>query len=292
MRARTLVPIALLLFPTMGWADDKADCFDAAEKAQHLRNDKKLTEARQPLLTCSRDICPQQVRQDCVKWLNELDASTSTIVVQARDAQGKDLIDVKVYVDGKLLTPKLEGTAISVDPGAHKFRYELPDGTSQEDDVLVAEGEKNRVLRVDIKGAGGGSSAQTGGNNGNTPPPGGEQPATKGGGPGPVPWIIGAVGLASLIGFGIIEIPIQSQYSDLKNGCGATQSCTQAQESSLTSLYAPGAILLGVGIAGVVVGATWLIIAAATSHPANHPTTGFGVAPMTGGAFATFARSF
>jgi hypothetical protein len=108
-----------------------------------------------------------------------------------------------------------------------------------------------------------------------------------------VPWIILAVGGASAVGFIIMEAVIQSQYSDLQNGCGKTQSCTQSQKDSLTSLYAPAGVLMGVGIAGIVVGATWLIIAAATGgHPSHAATTGFGVAPLPGGAIAGFTRSF
>jgi hypothetical protein len=285
----SMLALALVLTPKLALADDKADCFDAAEKAQRLKNEKKITSARPVLLICSRDICPQQVRVDCVKWLGEVDNSTSTVVVRARDADGHDLIDVRVLVDGVLLLPKLQGTSVAVDPGQHKFRYELPSGKVVEEDVLIAEGEKDRVIRIDLKDAGVGAVTPPGGGGG-----GGSvvEEKPKGGGPGAVPWVIGGVGLASLIGFAIVEIPIQSQFSDLQNGCGKTGTCTQAQKDSLTSLYAPAAILLGVGIVGVAVSATWLIVSAVTGHPKSTTGSSFGVTPVVGGAFASFSRSF
>ena len=281
MRSRLVVLLGLAFasVPTFAYADETGACIESAEKAQKLRRDKKLTEARPELLTCSRDVCPQQIRNDCTRWLSDLDNAMSTVVVRARDTEGKDVIDVKVYVDGQLLMPKLQGTSVPVDPGQHKFRYELPSGKSVEDDVLIVGGEKDRVLRVNLPA----ESASSGG---------GETPATtKSSGPGPVPWIIGGIGLASLIGFGIIEIPIQSQYSDLVNGCGKTKTCTQAQEDSLTSLYAPAGVLLGVGVVGVVVGATWLIVSAVTGHK-SAPAATAGFAPLPGGGIASFGATF
>lgn len=285
-----LLGLALASFPCVASADDTGDCITAAEKAQTLRRAKKNVEARPQLLTCSRDVCPQQIRTDCTRWLSDLDTAMSTIVVHARDAEGHDLIDVKVFVDGQLLVPKLTGTSVPVDPGPHKFRFELPNGKSIEEDVLVAEGEKDRALRVKVPtepaSPSGGPVPSSGG------PP--EQPSSHHG-PGAVPWIIGGVGLASLIGFGLVEIPIQNNYSSLKSGCGQTpQGCTDDQKSSVTSLYAPAAVLLGVGIVGVAVSATWLIVSAVTGHPKAATTTGMlGVSPMAGGgAMLGYARSF
>src|SRR5580700_677011 len=144
MRSRGvfLLGLTVALLPAAASADDKDDCFNAAENAQKLKTDKKPSQARPALITCSRDVCPQQVRADCVKWLGEVDRDMSTVVVRARDANGHDVIDVKVFVDGELLLSKLQGTAVTVDPGPHKVRYEFPSGKTVEEDVLIAEGEK------------------------------------------------------------------------------------------------------------------------------------------------------
>ncbi len=261
---RSALPLALALslLPAFASADDKSDCFDAAEKAQKLKTDKKLTEARPALLTCSRDICPQQVRTDCVKWLGEVDTGTSTIVVRARDADGHDVIDVKVFVDDQLLLPKLQGTAVAVDPGQHHVRYEFPNGKIVEDNVLIAEGEKDRVLRVEVKT----DAAPIGGT-------GGGETTTPSHGPGPVPWIIGGVGVAALGVFIGLQADAQSTYSNLKNTCGATvpASCDPGKVSSLGTEFGVSGVFLAVAGVALVTSITWLVVSAVTSgHAKDH----------------------
>ncbi len=256
MRKRATIPlfVAVLLTSGAALADDKAACFDASEKAQKLKNDKKLSDARQQFIICAREICPQAVRVECAKALAEVESGMSTVVVRARDADGRDLIEVKVYVDGNLLLPKLQGTAVPMDPGAHKFRYEFPNGKSYEEDVLVAEGEKDRVIRVELKGDSGGGGGGGGG---------GE---THGGGVGPVPWIIGGVGLASLGVFIGLQADAQSTYSNFKNGCGVTKTCDPNSVSSLGTEFGVSGVFLAVGAAALVTGVTWIIVAAASGH--------------------------
>lgn len=251
---------------------DMTQCFEASEKAQKLRSEKKLALARASFIECSRESCPSAVRTDCVKSLSDVENETATVVFHARDAEGRDVALVTVYVDGQVVLSKLEGAAVAVDPGPHKLRWEFSSGKVVDEDIVIAEGEKRRVLSVAL----------------------GEQPAPKEarrGGAGPVPWIIGGIGLAALVGFALVEIPIQSQYSSLSSGCGKTQSCTEAQKDSLTSLYAPAGILLGVGIAGLGVGATWLIVSALTGHGKSAKGS-LGIAPLAGGAFAGYVRAF
>lgn len=286
MRSRLvcLLGLAFALVPCFAYADETGACIESAEKAQKLRRDKKLTEARPELLTCSRDVCPQQIRNDCTRWLSDIDTAMSTVVVRARDSEGHDLIDVKVYVDGQLLLPKLQGTSVPVDPGQHKFRYELPNGKSVEDDVLIAEGEKDRVLRVNIPtetagGGGGGGGATT----------------SSGGGPGPVPWIIGGIGVAALGVFVGLQVDAQSTYSSMKNGCGATvpPSCPADKVNGLGTEFGVSGVFLAVGAAAVVASATWLIVAAVTGHKSTTTTGGLTITPLPGGgAAAGFGGSF
>jgi hypothetical protein len=253
----------VLLASSAALADEKAACFDASEKAQKLKNDKKLSDARQQFIVCARELCPQAVRVECAKSLTEVESGMSTVVVRARDADGKDLIDVKVYVDGNVLLPKLQGTAVPVDPGAHKFRYEFPNGQSYEEDVLIAEGEKDRVIRAELKGGGGAVVGVGGGSGGGGGAGGGE---THGGGAGPVPWIIGGVGLVSLGVFVGLQVDAQGTYSNFKNGCGVTKTCDPNAVSSLGTEFGVSGVFLAVGAAALVTGVTWIIVAAASGH--------------------------
>ena len=249
--------VAVMMSSGAALADDKAACFDASEQAQKLKASKKLSDARQQFIICARETCPQAVRVECAKSLAEVESAVSTIVIRARDAEGKDLIDVKVFVDGNLLLPKLEGTAVSVDPGAHKFRYELPNGKSVEEDVLIAEGEKDRVIRADFKDTSTGPGGGGGGGGGET---------HGGGGAGPVPWIIGGVGLASLGVFIGLQVDAQGTYSNYKNGCGVTKTCDPGAVNSLGTEFGVSGVFLAVGAAALVTGVTWIIVSAVSGH--------------------------
>jgi hypothetical protein len=278
--------LGALLMAGVASADDKDDCFNAAEKAQKLKTEKKLSQARPALITCARDVCPQQVRQDCVKWLGEVDTAMSTVVVRARDAGGHDIIDVKVFVDGELLLSKLQGTAVAVDPGQHKFRYELPNGKILEEDVLIAEGEKDRVLRTDVKDA----QASTSTGNAGTVAVSAETQSN--GGPGAAPWIIGGIGVVALGVFIGLEADVQSTYSGLKNGCGVTSTCDPSKVSSLQTEIDVTGVMFAVALAGIVTSASWLIVSAVTGHPKANTTGSFGITPLSGGGFASYVRSF
>ena len=101
-----------------------AECLSANEASLTARSQQKLRDARAKLLTCAAPSCPRDVRDECTRGINEINAALPTIVFEAKDDAGADLIAVKVTMDGEVLTDHLEGTAIAVDPGAHTFAFE------------------------------------------------------------------------------------------------------------------------------------------------------------------------
>jgi hypothetical protein len=251
---------SVVLSSVVALAADRDDCFNAAEATQKLKGEKKLSAAREQVLVCSRDVCPGVVRADCAKWLTEIDAAMPTVVIRARDESGHDLIEVRVLVDGVEVKPKLDGIAIPLDPGQHKLRYEPAGKPAVEDTILAVENEKGRVLRVDLRG--GGQPA--------TPPPIATPPRpTTRAGASPAPWIIGGAGVASLVVFGVLEIVAQGEYSDLKNGCGATRSCTDSQVSGTQTKFVAAGITMGLGIAALAVAIPWLIVGATKKSEAK-----------------------
>jgi hypothetical protein len=56
------------------------------------------------------------VRDDCTQRLDELNRQLPTIVFDGKDAAGGDVIAVSVTVDGRLLTERLDGAPLEVDP--------------------------------------------------------------------------------------------------------------------------------------------------------------------------------
>jgi hypothetical protein len=90
------------------------------------------------------------VRADCLHWLDELEAAIPTIVVVAVSDRG-DEIDVTVTIDGQLVTRQLDGKAIELDPGSHQITFERLGSAPQEMRLILGQGEKNRIIRLDYR---------------------------------------------------------------------------------------------------------------------------------------------
>lgn len=58
----------------------------------------KLLEAQTQLVACASVDCPKFVRADCLRWLDEVQATLPTIVVRANDPSGNDVL-VRVFED-------------------------------------------------------------------------------------------------------------------------------------------------------------------------------------------------
>jgi serine/threonine-protein kinase len=75
-----------------------------------------------------------------------------TVVFEVKDATGSDLSAVKVSMDGQPLAERLEGTAISIDPGVHSFTFETAGEPKVEKQFVIREGEKGRRERITFGG--------------------------------------------------------------------------------------------------------------------------------------------
>jgi hypothetical protein len=79
-------------------------------------------------------------------WLVQLESVAPTIVLAAKEGT-RDLSDVKVVVDGVLVTEKLDGRPIQMDLGKHTFKFEYGSQVKEED-VIIGAGQKNRSVSV------------------------------------------------------------------------------------------------------------------------------------------------
>jgi hypothetical protein len=150
------------LTASTGRADDtKKVCTDAYAQAQTLRDAHKLKDARDQLRICSQSTCTAFIVKECTTWLLEVEQGVPTVVVTAKDSVGADLVDVRVSVDGQLLTTKLDGQAVAINPGSRLLHFELADGTQLDRQVLVKEGEKNQEVAVVLSRKSGLAPAQT-----------------------------------------------------------------------------------------------------------------------------------
>jgi hypothetical protein len=146
MRAPLALTAAALLLARPASAANVESCAAAYEDAQQLRQDAKLRAARDALIRCTQPSCPAVVRSDCLVWLREVEESTPTVIVGATDADGRDVTDVLVTIDGA--TAHADGKAVALDPGPHRFAFS-DRGRTIALEALVREGEKNR--RIDAR---------------------------------------------------------------------------------------------------------------------------------------------
>jgi hypothetical protein len=108
------------------------DCVRAAEDQHELKTANKLVAAKKQLSLCAQKSCGERISAACIQWLGEVEASLPTVVVEAHDANGKDTSTVRVSVDGEALVDALDGTALAVDPGVHRFRFTLAGSAAEE----------------------------------------------------------------------------------------------------------------------------------------------------------------
>jgi hypothetical protein len=132
---------------------DVAKCVDANAHSQALRRDGKLAAAHAELLACAAASCPELVRDDCAARLDEVERAQPTILFDARDGDGHDLVAVKVTVDGQPLADRLDGKALRVDPGEHTFVFAAEGQPPVTQRLVLREAEKDRRERVVIGAA-------------------------------------------------------------------------------------------------------------------------------------------
>jgi len=251
MRSRALVAPTLLVvlaFASPARADKTRECVDAYEKAQVERKDGHLVTAREQLLICAQDACPAVIKKDCVPWLSEVEQSVPTVVVFAKDANGKDLADVKVTLDGVLFSNSIDGVARPIDPGKHVFKFEDKNGKTKEETFVIAEGQKRRAVGVSFEA-----------DKGVTPPPPVEGPKPEEPDkPSKLPaYGLTALGLAG-IGTGIFfGVTAKTDADDLRGSCAPR--CHDDEISKVETKLLLSDIFLGVGIIALGVAAYMFI---------------------------------
>jgi hypothetical protein len=125
-----------------------AECLAASEQSLSLRRAHKLLDARAQDLICSSPRCPAAIRDECSQRVAEIKASIPTIVFEAKDAAGNDVVEVTVRADGRVLADRLDGTALPIDPGPHVFQFQVSGRLAIVKRFVVHEGEKDRRERI------------------------------------------------------------------------------------------------------------------------------------------------
>lgn len=269
MTPRALAWLApLLLAPAAAQAADKATCVQAYEEGQKQRASGSLKASVELFRVCSEPDCPAATKKDCTVWLSEVESSLPTVVLSAVDANGKDLVDVRVELDGQPLTSRLDGKALGVDPGKRVLVFEREGAAPLTREIVVKQGEKDRKIEV--------SWAEPAGA---TPDAGGEALSIS-----PGTWVLGGIGLAGLTMFGVFGGLALVDKSDAKDTCAP--SCSDSAVSSIRTKLIVADVSLAVGVASL--GAA-IVLGVVSALDGGEPEPkqaawSIGVAPTVGGA--------
>lgn len=265
--------VALLSAAQANAADPTTrDCLDASEKSLALRRDHKLRATRVALLVCANVGCPSDIRKECAARLNEVDAAMPTVVFGAKDPRGNDLVPVVVAVDGETFGERLDGTAISLDPGVHAVTFQAAGQPVLAKQIVLREGEKDRREVVQLgEAAGPGSGAPA------PDVPSGER-ATTLGGQRVAALVVGGLGVVGLgvgAAFGALAI---SKHGQAKNACPNTACPTQAGVNLWNTARLDGNVSTAALVAGGVLLAGGVVVFA-TGEPPAKPRSALTVGP-------------
>ena len=225
-----LVALALVAAQSsIARADVTEQCIADAETAQKARLAGHLEEASKAAIACGRNTCPAAIANDCKSWLAQIEAVQPSIVLRAT-ADGKDVTDVTVTLDGKVVLTSLDGRELKVDPGEHTLLFENAGHASVTQKVLIVVGERARVVDIAFTA-----------------------PAADAWHVPTVSWIVGGAGIvAAGIGAGL-WVSGRSDHSTLATECGnGTRVCTESDESGAKTKLVVGDVLVLAGAAAVV----------------------------------------
>lgn len=238
-----------------------SDCLMAAEASLKLRAEHKLRLTRTQLLVCSSSSCPGEVRQECMRRIDDVNAASPTIVLAVKDRAGHDLSDVRVTADGQAVADHLDGSALSIDPGPHEFTFSTAGAPPLTETIILHEGEKDRRETVTL--AIGAPPAPV-------PPPtagattaraGGSTPAAEGAGKTQriVGLVAGGVGIVGLGVGGLFGVLASSSWKTAQRECPGHTGCStlamndRSQAVTAATIATAGFIAGGVLLAGGLV---------------------------------------
>lgn len=274
---------SLVLAPLTANAQDvKRECVEASTVGQTSRDAGQLLKAREQFLVCGRDACPGVVRSSCQRWLAEVEEQTPSVVVRVADAEGGDITEGTAMIDG--VEHPLDGKPVLLDPGKHVVAVTAHDGARIEKKLLLATGEKSRLVEVRLAATHPSAQSNPGGAVSETTPGPAEARAIPTGA-----WVLGGVTVVALGSFGFFGLSARSELDKLKKAC--SPSCTEEQTKTGRTDALVADISLGVGAAALVGAITWALVARPSSPEATRAAH-LSVVPLERGGYAALYATF
>jgi len=256
-------------------ADVKRECIDASTAGQTSRDAGQLLEARLQLLTCARDACPPVVRSSCSRWLSDVEEQIPSVVIRAADAAHVDITEGTATIDGN--AAPLDGKPISLDPGPHLVVVDARNGTRLEKKVLLAAGEKSRLIELRAEP-----------HTATAPRLLTHTAGSPGSGTMIGPWVLGGTSLLALGSFTYFALNAKKELNELQATCSPHCQPSAATSGKRDAVIAD--VSLGVSVAALAGALTWAILAGSSEeHEASNQLS---VAPSQHGGLATWRSTF
>ena len=263
-------------------ADEPLTCAQAYEMAREEKTTGQLKAAIEHLKGCMDARCAKFIRKDCVQWMEEAKRALPTVVFSIREG-GNEITDVEILCDDKTLTKMLDDEPIPVDPGPRDFTFNVPGLVPLERQVLIQEGEHNRIIKVEL-GRSPESMAPPPPSQPLSPPP--SPPPSPPSPPPPspssiaestlsakpnpplaesrapslahaLPYGLAGIGALGVAGFAVFATLGTNQKGDLERSC--SPFCQTGQVDSAKTKYILADTCLGVGLVSLGV-ATYLLV--------------------------------
>lgn len=279
--------VAIVLVAALAWSTparaeptDRKVCLAAVDDGQKLRDEGKLTEARQKFLVCASAGCPAVIVKQCDEWAAAVEHDTPSVLFRVRDASGKELVDVRVLVDGKPIGDTISGQPLSLEPRDHSFRFELADGTFIEERVVLRVGEKNRMIESSFPPARPGPPVAPPvviAPPPPEPPPGFRVPLLG--------WVGGGVFVVGAATTAIYALQANSREDHLRRTCAPR--CHERETDTIERKIAFANVGMFVGLAGLGFGVVMTVLANRHTS-AEKRSGGVRIVPTPGGIAGTF----
>lgn len=251
--------------------EEPRDCPQIFTEAQRLRSQGKIRAASERYIQCSQPSCPQVIAQECTRAYTEAQRVQPSVTLVARD-KGEQLVDVRVLVDGEPFTERLDGRAVPIDPGVHRFTFEVPGKPPLVVEALIVEGEKNKLVTAEFAKPEAPETATTPARE-PTPTPVRLEPR-----PTPVSvYVLGGVGVLALGAGAALRFVADGEVDDLERDC--KPYCDEESDvAPVRSKYVASSIAFGAGgLALVTAGVLYLTRG---SQPVQ---TGLSIGPLQRG---------
>jgi hypothetical protein len=311
-----LVVLVNLLWNGVGTckaAEGDSDCSAVYDAALEREAAGSLHDAIDMFRNCAADSCSNPGRETCRAKLFRLELDVPSVVPLVKDEAGAPLVDVQVTMDGARLASRLDGRAISIDPGLHEFVFRTGhDGEALigRTRLVIAQGERNRTIWMTRTNAAPVASVTPAERVSELPASTSalqpriqtglapitavtsSEPSSHGG--SVAPYLLAGT---ALIGTGAYLLLSSWARSDNQQLGRCTPNCSEQSVSHIRSLYLIADASLGVAAAAALSSAAWFIFSrsSADSTDKRPPAQGsyaLSVQPERAGALATLRGSF